>query len=80
MRATDTDSQFVAGFISAFLIFTSAAFLSQVVVWFRFNPQPQALLDFLNTPLFSILDLFTAFVGLLLLFVLIAALRWAPRP
>lgn len=79
MRATNTHSQFAAGFISAFLLLTSAVLLSQAAAWLRINPQPQTLLDFLNTPLFSILDLFSAFVGLLLLFVLITAPRWAPR-
>jgi hypothetical protein len=80
MKNINLNSQFVAGFISAFLLLAGVALLSQAAAWFRMNPQPRAFFDFLNTPLFSILDLFTGLFGLLVLFVLITAPAWAPRP
>lgn len=80
MNTVKINSQFAVGFISAFLLLAGFALLSQAVAWFQINPQPQAFIEFLNTPLFSILDIFTALVGLLVLFVVITAPAWAPRP
>jgi len=80
MNTVKVNSQFAVGFISAFLLLAGFALLSQAVAWFQMNPQPQAFIEFLNTPLFSILDIFTALVGLLVLFVVITAPAWAPRP
>jgi len=80
MRGTNTDSQFVAGFVSAFLLLTVFTGLLQAAAWLRTNPYPQALFEFLNRPLFSILDLFTAFVVLLILFVVLTAPALLPRP
>lgn len=80
MNTVKVNSQFAVGFISAFLLLAGFALLSQAVAWFHMNPQPQAFIEFLNTPLFSILDIFTALVGLLVLFVVITAPAWAPRP
>jgi hypothetical protein len=80
MNSVKVNSQFAVGFVSAFLLLAGFALLSQAVAWFQMNPQPQAFIEFLNTPLFSILDIFTGLIGLLLLFVLITAPAWAPRP
>lgn len=80
MNTVKVNTQFAVGFISAFLLLAGFALLSQAVAWFQMNPQPQAFIEFLNTPLFSILDIFTALVGLLVLFVVITAPAWAPRP
>jgi hypothetical protein len=80
MNTVKVNSQFAVGFISAFLLLAGFALLSQAVAWFQMNPQPQAFIEFLNTPLFSILDIFTALVGLLVLFIVITAPAWAPRP
>lgn len=80
MRGGKVNSQFAVGFISAFLLLAGVALLSQAAAWFRMNPQPEAFLEFLNTPLFSILDIFTALFGLLVLFVVITAPASAPRP
>jgi len=75
MRDTQVNSQFAVGFFSALLLLAGIALLSQAVAWFEMNPQPKAFIELLNTPLFSILDIFTALIGLLLLFVLITGLR-----
>jgi hypothetical protein len=80
MNSVKVNSQFAVGFVSAFLLLAGFALLSQAVAWFQMNPQPHAFIEFLNTPLFSILDIFTGLIGLLLLFVLITAPAWAPRP
>jgi len=80
MRNVKVNSQFAVGFISAFLLLAGVVLLTQAAAWFRMNPQPQAFFEFLNTPLFSILDIFTALAGLLVLFVVITAPAWAPRP
>jgi len=79
MRVSNTDGQFVSIFISAFLLLTVALGLTHVA-WSLTGAQPSAFLEFLNTPRFSILDIVTGLAGMLLLFVLITALRWAPRP
>ncbi len=80
MRNTRVTSQFVIGFVSAFLLLAGIALLSQAVAWFNINPQPQAFLEFLNTPLFSLLDIFTVLIGLLLLGVVVTAPVWGPKP
>lgn len=80
MRGNKVNSQFAVGFISAFLLLAGVALLSQAAAWFRMNPQPEAFFEFLNTPLFSILDIFTGLFGLLVLFMLVTAPAWAPRP
>lgn len=80
MRNVKVNSQFAVGFISAFLLLSGVVLLSQAAAWFQMNPQPQAFFEFLNTPLFSILDLFTGLIGILVLFVLVTAPAWAPRP
>jgi len=72
------DSQFVAGFISAFLLLTVAAVLSQAAAWFRMSPQPQAFLEFMNTPIFSLLDIITGLVMLGVLFIVVIAPKIVP--
>jgi hypothetical protein len=44
------------------------------------NPQPQAFFEFLNTPNLSILDIVTGIFVLLVVFVVVTAPRWLPRP
>ena len=80
MRNVKVNSQFAVGFISAWLLLAGVALLSQAAAWFQMNSQPQAFFELLNTPLFSILDLFTGLIGILVLFVLVTAPAWAPRP
>ena len=80
LKNTDTNNQFAVGFISALLLLAGLALIAQAVQWFTANPQPQAFIEFLNTPLFSILDVFTAIFGLLVLAVLVTVPYWGPRP
>jgi len=80
MRNLSANGQYTAGFASAVLLLVGVSLLSQAVAWFTANPQPQAFIEFLNTPLFSILDVFTAIFGLLVLAVLVTVPYWGPRP
>jgi len=80
MRNLSANGQYAAGFASAVLLLAGVALLSQAVTWFTANPQPQAFIEFLNTPMFSILDVFTAIFGLLVLAVLVTVPYWGPRP
>jgi len=72
------DSQFVAGFISAFLLLAITVLLSRAAIWSKMNPQPQAFLEFMNTPLFSILDIITGLVMLGVLFIVVIAPKIVP--
>lgn len=80
MRNVSVNSQYAAGFVSAVLLLAGVALIAQAVQWFTAKPQPQAFIDFLNAPLFSILDVFTALLGLLVLAVLVTVPYWGPRP
>jgi fumarate reductase subunit C len=79
MRNIKIKSQFTAGFISAFLLLLSIAIISKATAWFRNNSQPQAFFEFLNTPVLSILDIFTGLVMLLIVFVVATAPAWLPH-
>lgn len=80
MRGASINGQYKAGFISAVLLFAAGAVLSQAVAWVMAKPQPQAFIDFLTTPLFSILDVLSAITTLLMLALVVTAPIWAPRP
>lgn len=80
MMNVELDSQYAVGFASAVLLLSGIALLSQAVAWFTANPQPQAFFEFLNAPRFSILDVFTALLGMLVLAVLVTVPYWGPRP
>jgi hypothetical protein len=78
MRVGNLDSQLVVGFFSAFLLLASAAVLYQAVAWLSMNPV--ASVEFFFAPRFSILDVVSGLVAVLVLFVVVAAPRWLPRP
>jgi len=80
MRAEpNTNGQFILGFLSAFVLLAGVSLLLQTAAWFHKNQQPQAFVEFLNTPLLSILDIFTALIVILLLLVLVSAPAYMPR-
>lgn len=80
LRGKGTNSQFVGGFVSALLLLAGIALLSQAAAWFKENPQPEAFIEFLNTPMFSIMDVFVTLFGLLILGVILTVPVWGPRP
>jgi fumarate reductase subunit C len=80
MRNSEFNTQFVRGFISAFVLLAGVALLSKLTVWFRRHPQPEDFIEFLTTPVLSILHIFTGLIWLLVLFVLLNALAWLQGP
>jgi hypothetical protein len=80
MRNAEFNSEFVRGFISAFVLLAGVALLSQVIVWFRRHPQPVGFIEFFTTPVLSIFHIFTGLIWLLVLFVLLNALAWLQGP
>jgi len=80
MKNVKLNSQYAAGFISAVLLLAGIGLLSQAVAWFTANPQPEAFIEFLNTPLFSILDIFSVLIVLLLLAAIVGYMTVGPRP
>jgi len=80
MRATpNTDSQFVVGFTSAILLIAASALVLQAFKWFRENHG--SYIEFLTTPMFSFVDLFSWTAIMLLVVVVIISPRyiWGPR-
>jgi len=75
-----TSNEFAGGFLSALLLLSAFALLAQTAQWVSRQPQPEAFVEFMNTPMFSPLDLITGTFLLLVLGVLITAPAWAPRP
>lgn len=75
-----TSNPFAGGFLSALLLLAGLALIAQTVQWVTRQPQPEAFVELMNTPMFSPLDLITGTLLLLVLGVLITVPAWAPRP
>lgn len=72
MRPTpNTDSQFVVGFTSAILLIAASALVLQALKWFRENHG--SFVEFLTTPMFSFVDLFSWTAVMLLVVVVIVS-------
>jgi hypothetical protein len=71
-------NQFVVGFTSAILLIAASALTLQARKWFAENRG--SYVEFLTTPMFSFVDLFSWTAILLLVVVVVAALKWGPRP
>jgi hypothetical protein len=81
MRVGNLDSQFVVGFFSAFLLLAGLALLSDAAAWLSTDPQPlRSFFEFVFAPRFSILDVVSGLVAVQVLFVVVTAPRWLPRP
>lgn len=78
MRVANTNGQFVAGFTSAILLIAASALTLQARKWFAENHG--SYVEFLTTPMFSFVDLFSWTAILLLVAVVVASLKWGPRP
>jgi len=73
-----TNSQFIVGFASALLLIAASALVLQAQKWFSENHG--SYVEFLTTPMFSFVDLFSWTAILLLVAVVVASLKWGPRP
>lgn len=78
MRDSKTNSQFVVGFASAIVLIAASALVLQAYKWFSKNHG--SYVEFLTTPMFSFVDLFSWTAILLLIAVVVAMLKWGPRP
>lgn len=74
----NTNNQYVVGFASALLLVAALALGLQAWKWFTENRG--SYVEFLTTPMFSYLDLFSWTAILLLFAVVVASLKWGPRP
>lgn len=73
------DQQFFLGFASAILSVTGLALLTQGYYWFASAQQPEALLAFLQTPRFSLLDVFGVLILLLTAALVLGFMVRGPR-
>jgi len=70
---------FGTGFATCLLMFVGIAFVVETLEWLATQPQPQALVQFLTTPMFSPVDVVTGLLVLALLWVLVTVPVWGPR-
>lgn len=73
-----TNNQYFVGFASALLLIAGLALGLQAWKWFRENHG--SYIEFLTTPMFSFVDLFSWTAILLLFAVVVISLKWGPRP
>lgn len=77
MKSLQVNNQFVVGFTSAILLIAASALTLQARKWFTENHG--SYIEFLTTPMFSFVDLFSWTAILLLVAVVVAMLKWGPR-
>jgi len=77
MKSITNSSQFVVGFTSAILLIAGSALVLQAFKWFRNNHG--SYIEFLTTPMFSFVDLFSWTAILLLTAVVAVSVKSIPR-
>lgn len=79
-RHADGGNQFLRGFLAAFVTLGAFGIIFKALEWAASQPQPQAIVDWMSTPRFSVFNLIeiALFVVVIYLFLWMAA--FGPRP
>jgi presenilin-like A22 family membrane protease len=66
MRNGTLNGEFAAGFITAVVLIVGIKLWSHAVAWFSGNPQPEAFIEFVHRPVFSVYDIVIVLMVLLI--------------
>jgi hypothetical protein len=72
------DSQFIPGIVTGLLLVAGVAGLDRAVSWLSTQPQPQALVEFLLLPRFSLWDVLSGILMLVVLYLLVYVAAYGP--